>query len=93
MNIPEWLIDEPIENKIKRIYYPKPLKQRARKNIKINDKQLNGELANKTINPQYYTDRALQVRFSNTLESHHINHANSKLINKPNYPEFGIETI
>ena len=26
-----------------------------------------------------------------TLESHHISHADSKLIIKPNYPEFGIE--
>ena len=25
------------------------------------------------------------------MESHHVNHANSKLIVKPNYPEFGIE--
>ena len=25
------------------------------------------------------------------MESHHINHTNSKLIIKPNYPEFGIE--
>ena len=43
------------------------------------------------INPYYFTDRVLQVGFKIILESHHINHANSKLIFKPNYTEFGIE--
>ena len=43
------------------------------------------------LNPYYFTDRALKFGFNFTLESHHINHANSKLIVKPNYPEFGIE--
>ena len=32
------------------------------------------------------------VGFKTTLESHHINHANSKLVIYPNYPELGIET-
>ena len=41
--------------------------------------------------PYSFTDRALQVGFNITLVSHHINHANSILIIKPNYPEFGIE--
>ena len=43
------------------------------------------------INPHYFTDRNLKVGFNITLESHHINHANSKLIIKPSCPEFGIE--
>ena len=43
------------------------------------------------INPYYFTDRVLQVGFNVTLESHHFNHANFRLIIKPNYPEFGIE--
>ena len=43
------------------------------------------------INPYYFTDRALQVGFNITLERLHIDHANSKLIVKSNYPEFGIE--
>ena len=67
------------------------MKQIARENIEIDDKQLNEDLAKKVINPFYFTDRALRVGFIITLESHHINHANSKLIIKPNYPEFGIE--
>ena len=51
MIIPEWLFQEPIENKIKKIYNPKPLTQIARDNIKLDDKQLNKELARKIHNP------------------------------------------
>ena len=42
-------------------------------------------------NPYYFTNRNLKVGFNITLESHHINYANSKLIVKPKCPEFGIE--
>ena len=34
MIIPDWLFQELVENKIKKIYNPKSLKQLARKNIK-----------------------------------------------------------
>ena len=91
MIIPEWLFQEPVENKIKKIYNPKSLKQLARNNIKLDDKQLNKELAKKMINPYYFTDRNLKVGFKINLDSHHINHANSKLTISPNHPEFGIE--
>ena len=60
-------------------------------NIKLDEKKLTKEFAEKMINPYYFTDRALQVGFNITLENHHINHANSKLTIKPNYLEFGIE--
>ena len=43
------------------------------------------------INPYYSTNRALQVAFKINLDSHHINHANSKLTITPNFPEVGIE--
>ena len=43
------------------------------------------------ITPYNSTDRLLQIRFNNTLESHHFNHANSKIFIRPNYPEFGSE--
>ena len=43
------------------------------------------------INPYYFTNRALQVAFKINLDSHHINHANSKLTITPNFPEFGFE--
>ena len=91
MIIPEWLFQAPIENKIREIYKPKPLRQLARDNIKLDDRQLNGELARRMINPYYFTDRALRVRFKNNLDSHHIYHAKSKLTITPNYHEFGIE--
>ena len=59
----------------------------------LDDKKLNKELAKKMTNPYYFTDRVLQVGFNFTLESHHINHANSKKIIKPNCPEFGIDFV
>ena len=43
------------------------------------------------LNPFYFTDRALQVGFKMSLESHHIKHANSKINAGPKNPEFGIE--
>ena len=43
------------------------------------------------INPYYFTDRNLRVRLKNNLDSHHNNHANSKLTIIPIYREFGIE--
>ena len=91
MIIPEWLFQEPIENKLKKIYNPGSLKQLARDNIRLDDKQLNKELAKKMFNPFYFTDRALQVGFKINLDSHNLHHANSKLTIIPNYPEFGIE--
>ena len=89
--VPEWLFQEHIENKIKKIYNPEPLKQLARDIIKLHDKQLNKELAKKTLNPYYFTDRIIRVGLKIELDSHNINHANSKLNIKPIYPEFGLE--
>ena len=91
MIIPEWLFKEPVENKIKKIYNPKSFQQLARNNIKLDDKQLNKELAKKMINPYYFIDNNLKVGFKISLDSHHINHLNSKLTITPNQPEFGIE--
>ena len=88
---PECLFQEPVENKINKIYNPNSLKQLARNSIKLDDKQLNKELAKKMIKPNYFTDRALQVGFKINLDCHHINQANSKLTITPNHPEFGIE--
>ena len=91
MIIPEWLFLEPVENKINKIHNPKSLKQIARDNFRLDDKQLKIELAKKMNNLYYFTNRALQVGFKINLDSHHINHANSKLTITPNFPEFGIE--
>ena len=41
--------------------------------------------------PYYFTDRTLKVGFKINLNSHHVNHANSKVSFTPNYPEIGIE--
>ena len=60
-------------------------------NIKLDDKQLNKGLAKNMTGPYYFTDRNLKVGFKINLDSHHINHANSKLTFTHNYPEFGIE--
>ena len=91
MILSEWLFQEPIENKIKKLYNPKPLRQIARDNVKLDDKELNKELAEKMLNPYYFTDRNLNLEFKVNLDSHHISHANSKLTITPNYPEFGIQ--
>ena len=45
------------------------------------------------INPYYFTDRNLKVGFKINLDSHHTNHANSKLTIIPYHPEFGIEVL
>ena len=53
MIIPERFFQEPVENKINKIYNPRSLKQIARDNIRLDDKQLNKELAKKMINPYF----------------------------------------
>ena len=42
--------------------------------------------------PYYFTDRALQRGFNKNSDSQNINHANSKIVIKPNFPELGFET-
>ena len=91
MIIPEWLFKEPIENKIKKIYNPISLKKLARNNIKLNDKQINKELAKKMINPYYFSDGNLIVAYKINLDSHHINLLNSKLTISSNFPNTGKE--
>ena len=85
MNIPEWSFQEPIEKKVKKLYNPKQLRQIARDNIKLDDKELNKELAKKMLFPFYFTDIYLKVGFEINLDSLHIIHAKSKLIITFNY--------
>ena len=95
MIIPEWFFKEersPIKKKIQKLYNPKTLKQIARENIKMNDKELDKEIAKKMINPYYFIDENLKIGFKINLESHNINHANSLLNIEPNFPDVGIET-
>ena len=94
MIIPEWFFKEersPIKKKIQKNYKPKTLKQMARENIKMNDKELDKELAKMMINPYYFIDENLKNGFKINLESHNISHANSILTITPKFPEFGIE--
>ena len=91
MIIPEWLFRESIENKIEKLYNPKSLKELARNNIKLDDRQLNKELAKKMINPYYFSDRNLQVAYKINLDSHNINHLNSKVTISSNFENTGIE--
>ena len=49
--IPEWLFQELCEKKLRKICNPKPLREIARENVNIDDRQLNKELAKKIINP------------------------------------------
>ena len=78
MIIPEWLFQEPVEKKINKIYNPRSLKQIARDNIRLDDRQLNRELAKKMINHYYFTDRSLKVAYKTNLDSHNLHHTNSK---------------
>ena len=91
MIIPEWLLLEPVENKNIKRYNPKSLKQLARNNIRLDDKQLKKELAKKMINPYYFLDKKLKVGFKINLDSQNLHHTNSKLTIIPNHPELGIE--
>ena len=50
---------EPIDNKIQKLYNPKTIKQIARKKIKINDEELKKK-ATKMINPNYFNDENLK---------------------------------
>ena len=94
MILPEWLFKEErsrIKKKIQKVYNPKTLQQLARQNIKMNDKELDKEIAKKMINPYYFIDENLKIGFKINLESHNINHANSLLNIIPNFPDIGIE--
>ena len=91
MIIPEWLFQEPIENKFKKLYNPKPLGQTARDNMKLDDKELNKQFAQNMPNSHRFTDRVSKVEFKTKLGSHHINHAYSKSNITPNCPKFVIE--
>ena len=80
MIIPTWLFLEPTGHKIKNIYRLEKLEQIARNVAKLDDKQLNKEIATKMINLYRFTDRALQVGFIVGLDSHLINHSISEKI-------------
>ena len=88
MNIPEWLFKESIENEIRKCN-PKTLKQTAIRKIRIDDEKLKRELAKKMIHLYHFGK--LRIEFVINLDSNYINHANSRKISEPLFPEFGKE--
>ena len=76
---------------IKKTYNPNSLKQIARDNIRLDDRQLNKKLLKRMLIPHYFFDRNLKVGFKIKLDSHHINHANSNLTIIPIFSEFAVE--
>ena len=95
MNIPEWLFKQketPIKKKIQKVYNPKTLKQIARQIIKMNDRELDKELAEKLINPYYFIDANLKIGFQIDLENHNFSHANSILNITPNFPDLEFDS-
>ena len=60
-------------------YNPLKLSDLARDKIKLNDRELNKELAKKMLNPYYFKNKNLYNILKINLDSHHINHLNSKI--------------
>ena len=52
---------------------------------------MNKELAKKMINPYYFSDINLRTAYKINLDSHHINHLNSKLTISSNFPNTELE--
>ena len=57
------------------VYNPKTLKQIAGEKIKLYEKELDKEKAEKMNTPCYFTDENLRIGFKINLESHNVNHA------------------
>ena len=81
--IPEWFFQGPTENKPRRIKIPKPLREKPRDQIQLDDKHIIKQVAKKMLNLYYFTDRVLLVGFIIILDSHVFNLVNSKKTIKP----------
>ena len=60
-------------------YNPLKLSDLARDKINLNDKELNKQIAKKMLNPYYFKNKNLYNILKINLDSHHINHLNSKI--------------
>ena len=58
---------------------PKSLRELAGDKIKLNNRELNKLLAKKMLNPYYFKNKNLYNILKINLDSHHINHLNSKI--------------
>ena len=75
--IPGWTFQERNEifnNIPRRTYKPKPSKLITSKYNETHDKEVTEELAEKLVNPFYFTDRILKIAFKITPDSHPIIH-------------------
>ena len=61
--VSERLFQESFENKPRKTYNPKPLREIARDKNRLDDNQVFKKMVRKMINPRSFTDRALQFRF------------------------------
>ena len=68
------------------------IKQIARENTKMNNKELDEELAKKMVKPYYFTVKSFEKGFKIKLESHNISHANSILSIIPMESDFRRQT-
>ena len=70
---------QPTTSKEEKINNPKSLKELARDKIKLSNRDLDKEIAKKMLNPYYFKDQSFYDFLKINLDSHHINHLNSKI--------------
>ena len=75
----ENIINKPSSSKENKNFNPKSLKELARDKIKLSNKDLDKEIAKKMLNPYYFKDQSFYDFLKINLDSHHINHLNSKI--------------
>ena len=73
---PSNFFNETKKAKPKKIYNPKPLKEKATETIKVDDKEPEKEIARKKLNPYHFTNRVLKAGFKINLDSPHNIHIN-----------------
>ena len=73
------IVDQPSTSKEDIKNNPKSLKELARDKIILNNKDLNKEIAKKMLNPYYFKEKCFYDFLKINLDSHHINHLNSKI--------------
>ena len=61
----ENILQQPTTSKVEKINNPKSLKELARNEIKLNDRELNKEIAKKMLNPYYFKDKDFYRFFEN----------------------------
>ena len=85
--IPSNFFNEPSSSKPKKIKQVPTLKELAKQKITIKGKVLENEIAKRMISP-YYFSRRFENQYKINLDSHNVNHLNSKITitNKYDFP-------